>query len=106
MLKINNDLNKNLPTSASSRKGLKRDKVICRSTMTMITIMIDYAKFCGVFELHRDTVLEDCSFLVNCFIFSIMLQFVPLKWMIAILDFSTQKFLSEPKISEVERMHD
>ena len=40
--------------------------------------MTDYAKFCGLFTSHTETVLEDCSFLVNVWIFSVMAKFVPL----------------------------
>lgn len=49
--------------------------------------MTDYAKFCGLFKLHNDIVLEDCSFIINMWVFSIMIKFVSKKWLNAILNF-------------------
>ena len=49
--------------------------------------MTDYAKFCGMFKLHKDVVLEDCSLIINIWVFSIMILFVNIKWLRAILNF-------------------
>lgn len=67
--------------------------------------MTDYAKFCGLFKLHNDIVLEDCSFIINMWVFSIMIKFVSMKWLKAILNFKKIEKPKDPSINFIENLH-
>lgn len=73
--------------------------------MTVISMMTDYAKFCGFFRLHYEVLLEDCSFMLNLWVFSIMVKFVPIKWMRAILNFKKNPSPQNPTSSFIESLH-
>jgi hypothetical protein len=79
---------------------------IVRSAMTFTTILSDYSKFFALFKDYREIIVEDCSFVLNIWIFGCFLKFIAPTWMIKLLDFSYEEPPKEPALSYIESKHD
>lgn len=67
--------------------------------------MSDYAKLVRIFPELRDSLLEDCSLLVNCWMFCYLIRFLPLAWLEPLLDFDKGELMEEPSFQQIEKMH-
>ncbi len=91
--------------STPNMKGIVIDKIICRSAMSIISIMTDYAKFSGLFKKHKHIIIDDCGFIINIWIFTLLLKFTPLKWIKQVADFRENKFPMNPDLKTIEELH-
>ena len=79
--------------------------MICRSAITILTIFTDYSKLIRVFPEFKDSLLEDCSLLINCWVFCFLARFMPINWLESMIDFEGQPLKEMPSIPEVEKLH-
>lgn len=79
---------------------------VCRSALTLITIMVDYGKFYGIFPDYREIILEDCNFLINMWLYANMIKFTPSTWVNKIINFQKPSEKLDTTIQSVESRHD
>lgn len=96
-----------VPNSSPSTKAMKKDKILCRSAITIMTLFADYALLNGLFSEYKDHILEDCSFILNTWLFSVLVKFIPKNWLNILINFQKQTYPDEfEHIRTVENFHD
>lgn len=95
-----------LPNSTPAHSRKESEKVMCRSAMTMITVLTNYSKLLAMFPEYQDFLLEDCSLFVNIWVFACFVAIIPLHWIKNLVNFEKENIKPEPELSATETHHD
>lgn len=95
-----------LPASTPAHARPHAEKVMCRSAMTLISVLTNYSKLLAIFPEYQESLLEDCSLFVNIWLFACLLKMVPFNWIKNLVNFGKENLDHEPDLSATETHHD
>lgn len=105
----NEESNTNIvyPDSTAEVRDRKPDRIIYRTVVTFNTIYSNYAKISGLFGEYKHLIAEDCSFMLNIWIFSEIVKFIPESWVNLLINFEKRVYAEDyGNLQNVEQLHD